>query len=136
MLEQTRILNPYRGCNISEILALFDWAGTSPSLPGALSCAGGRERLESGHTAGFNRQFFAYFHAFSLYFHLKNVGKSHRKAIINYLREKYANLKKDLTFRQASAGSGTSGRHGKPVSTKMSGPGYSPRLDRVFFAFI
>ena len=42
---------------------------------------------------------FANFRVFSLYFRANSVEKKYRKAIINYLREKYANLKKDLTVR-------------------------------------
>ena len=60
-----RLLNPYRGGSIRVIPALSDSAGTSPSLPGALSCAGdiNKRRKSAARTvliANFCL-FFAYF---------------------------------------------------------------------------
>ena len=68
-----------------RIPASFDMAGTSPSLPGALSCAGdiNKRRKSAVRTVLIPIFFLKVLH----YFSVNSVGKSHRSAIINYLRE-------------------------------------------------
>ena len=69
-----------------RILASFDSAGTSPSLPGALSCAGdNKDRKSAERTA-----LIANFRLFWPYFRVNSVKNSYRNAIINYLRENNA----------------------------------------------
>ena len=85
--NELRILNSYRVCSICEIPASFDSAGTSPSLPGALSCAGDINKCRKSAVRTILIANFCYFRVFWPYFRINSVDKSCRKAIINYLRK-------------------------------------------------
>ena len=82
--NELRLLNPYRGAVFSEIPARFDSAGTSPSLPGELSCAGDKNKRRKSAARWI---MIANFRVFWLYFRVNSVEKFYRKAFINNSRE-------------------------------------------------
>ena len=103
--NELRILNPYWGCSIREIPASFDSAGTSPSLPGALSCAEDSNERRKSAGGRFSSPVFPYFCVFSLYFRVNRVGKSYRNAIINYLCESKTKIRENPRWSSTSGSS-------------------------------